>query len=99
MKELIYYWCGLRYVKCHECETLKLLLEQEKSLSKRLLEQLLKEPEAPVEEPVKYEPIKPVMNLAQMKAYLEQKDKIAAMNAANRQRTEELEKEMKLHEA
>lgn len=101
MKELIYHWFGLRYVKCHECETLKLLLEQEKLNTKRLFEEFLvqvrpvKEPEP---EKVQYEPIKPMMNMARLRQQLEYQDRVKAEQLANQRRTEELEKELKINE-
>jgi predicted DNA binding CopG/RHH family protein len=39
MKELIYHYFGLKFIKCHECETLKSFMEQEREDHKVILEE------------------------------------------------------------
>lgn len=96
MKEFIFKLFGWSYIQCHNCETLKLLLEQERKEKIRLLEQIFKEPEKLPE--VVREPMKPLnmkVPLEQMRKRLEFQSRI---EQENKQKVEELEKELLINE-
>ena len=76
MIELIYNLFGFRYVPCHNCETLKTLLADEKKKSDRLLEQLIKPPVEPVTPQNESVPVKSIMSIPDLKRRLEFKHRI-----------------------
>lgn len=96
MREFIFRLFGWNYIQCHNCETLKLLLEQERKEKIRLLEQIFKEPEK-VPEVVHAAPKQLNMRipLDQMRKRLEFESRI---KQENDQRVAELEKELLTNE-
>ena len=96
IKEIIYHFLGMHYTRCHNCERLTLLLEEEKRQREKLQDFLMKEPEVKVEAPAPMpEVLKRPVSMSQIKRNLEARE----IQRAQREQAEALEKELLKDEA